>query len=142
MGGMVKPQARASAGQLRTVLIVEDDQLFRKALMTYLSSLGFETCGVSTAEDALREAAWTGVDVVLIDYFLPGMNGIELAQALRARNVRARMMLMSGYLPPAVREQARAASIEDVLCKPHDLSSLHQRLMDQSEKRGMYESAH
>jgi CheY-like chemotaxis protein len=121
MGGMVKQQAGASAGKLRTVLIVEDDQLFRKALMTYLSSLGFETCGVSTAEDALREAAWTGVDVVLIDYFLPGMNGIELAQALSARNVRARMMLMSGYLPPAVREQA-AASIEDVLCKPHDMS--------------------
>ncbi len=135
-------QDRTSPERLRTILIVEDDQLFRKALMTYLSSLGFETCGVATAEDALREATWSSVDVVLIDYYLPGMNGIELAQMLQARNVRARMILMSGYLPRFVREQAHAASIEDVLCKPHDMSSLHQHLMSPSEQRGNYEATH
>ncbi len=134
-------QIGASAEGLRTILVVEDDQLFRKALMTFLSSLGYGTHGVPTAEDALRECAWSGVDVVLIDYFLPGMNGVELARALQARNVRARMILMSGYLPPAVREQARAASIEDVLCKPHDMSSLHQRLMDQPARKGTHEPA-
>jgi len=138
---MVSLQIGPAAGRLRTVLVVEDDQLFRKALMTYLSSLGYGTHGVSTAEDALRECAWSGADVVLIDYFLPGMNGIELARTLQERNVRARMILMSGYLPPAVREQARAASIENVLCKPHDMSSLHQHLMDQSARKGAYESA-
>jgi FMN phosphatase YigB (HAD superfamily) len=37
---------------MRTVLIVEDDHLFRKALTTFLSSLGFETYGVATAEEA------------------------------------------------------------------------------------------
>lgn len=141
MGGLVSQQIGASAEGLRTILVVEDDQLFRKALMTYLSSLGYGTHGVPTAEDALRECAWSGVDVVLIDYFLPGMNGVELARTLQARNVRARMILMSGYLPPAVREQARAASIEDVLCKPHDMSSLHQRLMDQPARKGTHEPA-
>jgi len=142
MGGTVNQKAGASGTRLRSVLVVEDDQLFRKALMTFLSSLGFETCGVSTAEDALREAVWSGVDVVLIDYYLPGMNGIELAQTLQARNVRARMILMSGYLPPFVREQARAASIEDVLCKPHDMTSLHSHLMSPMAERDNYETTH
>lgn len=135
-------QAGTLAERLPTVLIVEDDRLFRNALMTYLSSLGFETCGVSTGEDALREAIWSGVDVVLIDYFLPGMNGIELARMLQARNVRARMILMSGHLPPAVREQARAASIEDVLCKPNDMTSLRQHLMNKPDERVTHETAH
>ena len=135
-------QAGGVAERLRTVLVVEDDRLFRKALMMYLSSLGFETCGVSTGEDALREVIWSGVDVVLIDYFLPGMNGIELARMLQARNVRARLILMSGHLPPAVREQARAASIEDVLCKPHDMTSLSQYLMNTPEEKGTHETAH
>ena len=57
---------------MRTILIVEDDQLFRKALTTFLSSLGFETYGVATGEDALREVSWSNVDLVLIDYYLPG----------------------------------------------------------------------
>ena len=114
--------------RMRTVLIVEDDHLFRKALTTFLSSLGFETYGVATAEEALREASWSNVDLVLIDYYLPGMNGIELARTLQARHLRARMFLMSGYLPEAVRQEARAAAIELVLCKPHDMASLHKAL--------------
>ena len=113
---------------MRTVLIVEDDHLFRKALTTFLSSLGFETYGVATGEEALREASWSNVDLVLIDYYLPGMNGVDLARALQARHLRARMILMSGYLPDAVRQEAHAAAIELVLCKPHDMASLHKSL--------------
>lgn len=114
--------------RMRTILIVEDDQLFRKALTTFLSSLGFETYGVATGEDALREVSWSNVDLVLIDYYLPGMNGIELARTLQARHLHARMILMSGYLPETVRQEARAAAIELVLCKPHDMASLHKSL--------------
>jgi two-component system, cell cycle sensor histidine kinase and response regulator CckA len=124
--------------RMRTVLIVEDDHLFRKALATFLTSLGFEANGVSTAEEALREASWSNVDLVLIDYYLPGMNGIELARSLQARHLRARMFLMSGYLPEAVRQEARAASIELVLCKPHDMTSLAKALehaLSDEEKR-------
>ncbi len=125
--GMDQQISRISK-RMRTVLIVEDDHLFRKAMTTFLSSLGFETCGVATAEEALREASWSNVDLVLIDYYLPGMNGIELARALQTRHLRARMFLMSGYLPEAVRQEAHAASIELVLCKPHDMTSLAKAL--------------
>ena len=45
---------------------------------------------------------------------------------------------MSGYLPETVRQEARAAAIELVLCKPHDMASLHKSLehaLVQEEKR-------
>lgn len=121
---------------MRTILIVEDDQLFRKALMTFLTSLGFETYGVATGEEALREVSWSNCDLVLIDYYLPGMNGIELARTMQARHLPARMILMSGYLPESVKQEARAAAIEHVLCKPHDMTSLHKSLEHAFARQG------
>jgi CheY-like chemotaxis protein len=119
----------------RMILIVEDDQLFRRALATYLVSRGFRTRVVATAEDALASSEWPNVDLALIDYFLPGMNGIELARALRARNItHPRLVLMSGYLPPSVYDEAKAATIEAVLHKPYDMETLDEKLQTLCEE--------
>lgn len=119
----------------RMILIVEDDQLFRRALATYLVSRGFRTRVVATAEEALASSEWPNVDLALIDYFLPGMNGVELARALRARNIRhPRLVLMSGYLPPSVYDEAKAATIEAVLHKPYDMETLDEKLQTLCEE--------
>lgn len=123
------------------ILIVEDDQLFRRALATYLVSRGFRTRVVASAEEALASTEWSKVDLALIDYFLPGMNGIELARALRARNIsHPRLVLMSGYLPPSVYDEAKAASIEAVLHKPYDMETLDEKLQTLCEEGEAYGS--
>jgi two-component system response regulator (stage 0 sporulation protein F) len=67
------------------VLIVEDEPLARKALTLLLSSRGYHTRAVPSAEDALRCMSRAGVPkVALIDMDLPGMNGIELIKRLHA----------------------------------------------------------
>ena len=123
---------------MRTILIVEDDELFRKALMTYLSSLGFRINTAGTAEEALDEGELSGVDMMLVDYHLPGMNGIELARTLHARDLYPRIVLMSGYLAEAVHEEARLASIDRVLRKPGDMTSLQQTILTLCDKGAGY----
>ena len=136
----MKPLKRAEED--RMILIVEDDQLFRRALATYLVSRGFRTRVVATAEEALENAEWSKVDLVLIDYFLPGMNGVELARTIRARNINhPRLVLMSGYLPPSVFDEAKAASIEAVLHKPYDMDTLDEKLQTLCEDGGTYDPA-
>jgi CheY-like chemotaxis protein len=121
------------------ILIVEDDQLFRRALATYLVSRGFHTRVVASAEEALASTEWPKVDLVLIDYFLPGMNGIELARTLRARHIsHPRLVLMSGYLPPSIYDEAKAASIEAVLHKPYDMETLDEKLQTLCEEGEAY----
>ena len=130
---------RKGAEEDRMILIVEDDQLFRRALATYLVSRGFHTRVVASAEEALANTEWPKVDLVLIDYFLPGMNGIELARTLRARLIsHPRLVLMSGYLPPSVYDEAKAASIEAVLHKPYDMESLDEKLQTLCEEGEAY----
>jgi|WetSurMetagenome_2_1015567.scaffolds.fasta_scaffold186117_4 CheY-like chemotaxis protein len=123
----------------RMILIVEDDQLFRRALATYLVSRGFRTRVVATAEEALASTEWPKVDLVLIDYFLPGMNGIELAKTIRARHIdHPRLVLMSGYLPPTICDEAKAASIEVVLHKPYDMEILDEKIQNICEEGQSY----
>jgi CheY-like chemotaxis protein len=135
------PLKRVEEG--RMILIVEDDQLFRRALATYLVSRGFRTRVVATAEEALACAELPKVDLVLIDYFLPGMNGVELAQTIRARHIdHPRLVLMSGYLPPSIFDEAKAASIEAVLHKPYDMEILDEKIQNICEEGQSTGAAH
>jgi CheY-like chemotaxis protein len=105
----------------RTVLIVEDDDLFRKSLTTFVSSLGYTTVAARSAEEALDECTKERFGACVSDFHLPAMNGIELAEALRTRGLEIPMVLLSGCLTDTVRAEARLAGIKTLLRKPADL---------------------
>jgi len=110
------------------ILIVEDDDLFRKSLTTIVSSLGYVTLSARSAEEALDECARESVGACVSDFHLPAMNGIELAEALRNRGLDIPVVLLSGHLTDAVRAEAKRAGIRTFLCKPVDLGLLQQTI--------------
>jgi DNA-binding response OmpR family regulator len=121
------------------VLLVEDDPLFRKVLTTVLSSLGLQPLVAESGEAALSALGSHPVDIVLMDYHLPGMNGLELARSLRARNVTSPMILVSGFLTDTMKIEAQAARVAKVLHKPMDMSALQETvvaLLDEQETEG------
>jgi signal transduction histidine kinase/HAMP domain-containing protein len=99
-------------GTGETLLIVEDEALVRQALAQILTDLNYQTLAASSAENALElHAAHAGeVALVLTDLVMPGMGGLGLVRALRERDVRVPVVMMSGY----VAESAQA-SIDGVL---------------------------
>ena len=114
------------AGQ--TILIVEDDGLFRRSLATFVSALGYGTVICASAEEALRREDLAEVDLCIVDYQLPGMSGVDFLDGLRTRGLRMPVLLMSGYLNEAIRSQALGEGALEVLHKPMDMSLLVQRL--------------
>jgi signal transduction histidine kinase len=81
------------------VLLVDDDDDVRTATATLLQDLGctvFELEGGAAALDRLDGLG--GLDVALVDYAMPGMNGIELAEHLGRVRPRLPILLMSGYM--------------------------------------------
>ncbi len=99
-----EPMMRAEAPAVlprgsETVLLVEDDPVIRDLLRDVLDSLGYRVLEAGSGEDALRvSAAWQErIDLLLTDVVMPGMNGRELADALRGSREDLRVLYLSGH---------------------------------------------
>ncbi|MBY8886467.1 response regulator transcription factor [Streptomyces sp. PTM05] len=68
---------------MASVLVVEDDQFVRSALIRHLTEAGHTVRSVGTALEALREVAQVGFDVVVLDLGLPDLDGAEALKMLR-----------------------------------------------------------
>lgn len=95
------------------ILLVDDHDAVRSALVRYLRLHGHIVTDVASARAAL-EHAYDPFDVVVTDLKMPGLGGAELVRALRAHDVDAPVILMSGRFPHA--EEAAVADF--VLQKP------------------------
>jgi len=88
------------------VLVVDDDDALLGALEFALRAEGYRVCGCANAETALRAAA-DQLACLVIDYKLPDIDGMDLAQRLRNAGVTAPMILITSN--PDARCRARAA---------------------------------
>jgi len=107
------------------VLIVDDYAEVRKIFARGLSSAGMQTCEAADAEEALVMASWARPDVVLLDLFLWGKSGLEVARALRTNPAGVPVIAMSGHPDvEEVRARASEAGCADFVRKPCDPSDL------------------
>ncbi|HSD89718.1 MAG TPA: response regulator, partial [Kofleriaceae bacterium] len=82
-----------------TVLVVDDDQLVRRAVANTLEAFGYSTLEAASGAEAVamyRQHAGT-VDAVVLDMIMPGMNGSAAFAAIREIDPGANVLLMSGY---------------------------------------------
>ena len=115
----------------RRVLVVDDHSTARgviKDLLTHMRFTVDDVAGGPEAIEAVRKAARSGAgyDLVLLDWQMPGMDGIETAQALQALALRPspRLVMVTSYGREDVMALARNAGIDEVLVKPATASSL------------------
>lgn len=121
-----------SAQKVRyTVLVVDDDPSVLATYRRLLRRAGYET---RTEADPCRVLAGEhpggGVDLLLLDYKMPGMDGLSLLAELRRRRCLARCVLISAFLNEDVRGQARSLGVDRVLEKPVDVCQLRSVLDD------------
>lgn len=107
-----------------TVIVVDDDPSIRRALKTQLASLGFEVLVFQSAEELLDRDFPEGASCLLVDIYLPGMNGIDLCRTLESSGRRRPAVFMSGRDDRRTREMVRDARPIANLRKPFDEKSL------------------
>jgi CheY-like chemotaxis protein len=86
--------------------------------------IGHEVSVAHTGEEGLRELARDYPDAVLLDVVLPGMDGVTVLRAIRARDQQLPVIILSGNASPEQLEQLRRLGIHDVIHKPDTLSHL------------------
>ncbi len=114
-------------GRGELILVVEDNPTVRTSLVETLTTLGY---AVAEAESGEEAAVIEGVrpHVLLTDYLLPGMTGLELAKRCHARWPNLRVILMSGYGGDHQLDEAVRAGSISFLRKPASLIDLAEEL--------------
>ena len=103
-GDSTLPAEKAAPEGLETILLVEDEEALRVATGEFLRSKGYMVLMASDGAEAMRICQLhTGdIDLILTDIVMPGMNGVEVAKAVRARYPEIRVLYMSGYINRSV----------------------------------------
>jgi len=98
--GVAEEEAQASTEAARrvTVLVVEDEPAIRRLVARILGRRGYEVLAAPDGETGLRRfSEREDIDLVLTDIVMPGLDGVGMAQELRARRPGLPVLFMSGY---------------------------------------------
>lgn len=106
------------------ILIVEDEHVLARNLQMYLRGLGWETRVAGTGMSAITAAVEFRPGIVLLDYYMPDMNGLEILQAIRAEHCCA-CILMTGHPEHVLLTDARQLGVAHILAKPFSMTELN-----------------
>ena len=109
---------------LPAILIIEDETTLAKNIKTYLVRDGFDVHVASKGGDGLAEFERFKPDIVLLDFNLPDMNGLEVLTQLRTLDARIKVIMMTGESNVQVAVSAMKAGAYDYLSKPLVLREL------------------
>jgi signal transduction histidine kinase/CheY-like chemotaxis protein len=112
------------------ILFADDDDLVRSTVTAMLTELGYEVVAAASGEEALRlfDSRAGGFDLLILDLMMPGLDGIQTLERIRARGGGVRTLIATGFWTAD-----RSAEIEDlgvagILHKPFSLSTLAREL--------------
>jgi DNA-binding NtrC family response regulator len=110
----------------RTVLLVDDETGVRDMLSEFLTTSGYTVISARSGEQALALVRQRKVvpDLLLTDFELPGMNGQQLAKAVRADHPTTKVLVISGYGEDAIVERGYPLIGSQFLQKPFSLNGL------------------
>jgi DNA-binding NtrC family response regulator len=104
---------------LRKVLVVDDDAVVGKSFNRVLSEKkGYIVTTVENAHEALKQIREQSFDVVFTDIKMPGMDGVELAEKVRASQPWTPVVIITGYGTTENEARAKAAGVTEFMRKP------------------------
>jgi two-component system response regulator DesR len=104
---------------MTTVLLVDDDAMYRRALTAFLdATYDIDVVGeAGTGEEAVALAEQLQPDAAVVDVAMPGVGGLELAARIRAVLPEVAIVLVTGNVGGIDPQEARSAGVEHVFAK-------------------------
>jgi PAS domain S-box-containing protein len=129
---IAEPAAEATAAAPRAgtapthILCVDDDDVMRLAEEGVLQALGYLVTSLADAAEALDavRTAPQAFDLVVADYNMPGLSGLELARALAALRPELPVIISTGYITDALRKQAAELGVRELVRKENTVEEL------------------
>ena len=119
------------------ILLVDDDEWIRDSLTLYFGTEGCHILAVETAEEGLELLKEEDYDIILIDYKLPGMDGLTFTKKIHEIRPDAIKILITSYKTKEVVSEAKRIGIQDLIDKPFTIKTIEDslsRLIQKNEK--------
>ncbi|MFK0289220.1 response regulator transcription factor [Streptomyces sp. NPDC090442] len=111
-----------------SVLLAEDDRPIRTALERALTLEGYRVTAVADGIQALAAAHRERPDVILLDVMMPGIDGLQVCQVLRAEQDRTPILMLTARVETADRIAGLDAGADDYVVKPFEIEEVFARL--------------
>jgi DNA-binding response OmpR family regulator len=111
-----------------TILVVEDDPIIRQTVQYSLKRAGFTVDAVADGALALHAAEQLHPDLVLLDLMLPGMDGYEIAERLRATDKETAIIMVTALDTERDKVRGLDAGADDYITKPFSMEELLARV--------------
>jgi two-component system response regulator FixJ len=112
----------------KLVVVVDDDESVRSALIPALQLVGLHAFGFDSAESFIGFGRLPEVGCLITDLKMPRMSGLELMEKLRRAGYRIPTVLMTAHSDPQARSQAEAAGAMAIFDKPFDANVLLEKV--------------
>ena len=117
------------------VLLVEDDQWIRDSLRRFFANENCALMAVETGEDGLEIIKDNACDIIITDYRLPGMDGLEFLKRAQGINAQVKKILLTAYMTEAVISEAFRLGVHEFIEKPFSTEDLEEALSRILEKK-------
>jgi len=124
------------------ILIIDDDEWIRDSLRIFFETEGCHVVVLETAEEGLAELKYQNFDLIIVDYKLPGLDGIEFLKRTHDEHSDTMKVLITAYRTDSVISEARKLKIQGFIQKPFTSESLmdslaHLMAMREFKKPGL-----
>lgn len=120
------------------MLIAEDDPKLLKSLIHILENNKFSVDGVNNGDDALNYGLTGEYDGIILDIMMPGMDGLKVLQALRAKNITTPALFLTARTEVSDRVEGLDAGADDYLPKPFSTVELLARIRAMLRRKDTY----
>jgi DNA-binding NtrC family response regulator len=126
------------------ILLIDDDEWIRDSLSIFFEAEGCRVLALETAEEGISAIKDQAFDLIMVDYKLPGLDGIEFLKRIQHSQPGAMKILITAYRNENVVSEARKLKIQGFIEKPFTSDSIMAslahliKLRDSKSQRELY----
>ena len=117
------------------ILLVDDDEWIRDSLSLFLEAEGCNLLTFETAEEGMESVKQQAYDIVISDYKLPGMDGLEFLRRVKEQQPNVFEILITAYANCEILNEAEMMGVKDIIPKPftsEDVETSLNRIIENS----------
>ncbi len=117
------------------VLLVDDEEDFLEAMASRMEARGMTVQTCKSAEEALQKIKAETFDAVILDFMMPGMDGMQALREIKAKRPEAQIILLTGHATIEKSVEAMKLGAADFLEKPADIKALEKKIKEARANR-------